>query len=990
MVVVFLMCMNRKFSSSVLFLSPLIIGLYVMAANFKTEAVTVSDNKQFIIEPKVELPIPWVDDMLDKMTLREKIGQFFMVAAYSNKGEEHYREIDSLVMRDKVGGLIFFQGGRSDLSKAIKRFQSESELPLLIGMDAEWGVQMRLFGEERFPYNYTIGAANDPVLTKRIAAMMGQECRDLGIHINFAPVADVNSNPNNPVIGFRSYGEYPKDVASHVEATVLGMEGQGVMTSIKHFPGHGDTDVDSHKDLPVVNNSYKHINAIDFFPFRSGIRAGSSTVMIGHLNVPALDSTGTPSSLSKTIIQNYLREQLKFKGLVVSDALGMKAVADRYGKTDVVVKAFEAGCDILLFPESVKEAIDALEEKVVSGKIAEDEIDNRCRKLLTEKYQHIIKPDGYKTFDSFELELARKQLYEKALTVIKNEGELLPIQDLGQRIAHVSIGAHTEALANSMDDISKIDHFHFYTGKEALEHFNHHLSEYDLIITSIHAKSVASRGGYGMPEGWKDWIKNLPVDRKNILAVFGNPYALKDLELNNIETVIIGYENHRLMLNRAGQLLMGASAATGRLPITINQNFKLGTGIQLPWGGRLKESQPEELGISRNKLQEIDKIVENGIDNGAFPGCQVLVAVNGCIIYDKGFGYHTYDNKRAVKTTDIYDIASVTKIAASTLSLMYLESQGLFSLDTGKLSDYLPKLVENTAYANMRVKDMLTHQAGLHPWIPFYTATLKNYKPDPIIYAQAPSPEFPKQVANNLWIQKDYQDLMYQEILRTPLKARKYKYSDLGYYFMKKIIESKTGKTMDQFVQDQFYGPMGLKNIMYNPLKTVALDRIPPTENDTIFRKQLIHGYVHDQGASMMGGVGGHAGLFADARDLAGVMQLILNGGSYGGKQYISPDVIKKYTGCQYCPKNRRGAGFDKPTVDRHGGPTCNLVSLSSFGHSGFTGTLAWADPEFKVNYVFLSNRVYPDAENWKIVKMDIRTDIQRIIYEAVQQAKKL
>ena len=366
MVVVFLNCMKRKFSSSILFLSPLLMGLFVMATKMEQEIVMPELENELVIEPKVELPIPWVEDVLDKMTLREKIGQFFMVAAYSNKGEEHYQGIDTLVIRDKVGGIIFFQGERTNLLEAIKRFQGEAKLPLLIGMDAEWGVQMRVFGEERFPYNYTIGAANDPVLTKRIGAMMGQECRELGIHINFAPVADVNSNPNNPVIGFRSYGEYPKDVAAHVEATVLGMEGQGVMTSVKHFPGHGDTEVDSHKDLPVVNNSYKHINAIDFFPFRAGIRAGTSTIMIGHLNVPALDSTGTPSSLSRLVIQNYLREQLKFKGLVVSDALGMKAVADRYGKTEVVVKAFEAGCDILLFPESVKEAIDALEKKVNS------------------------------------------------------------------------------------------------------------------------------------------------------------------------------------------------------------------------------------------------------------------------------------------------------------------------------------------------------------------------------------------------------------------------------------------------------------------------------------------------------------------------------------------------------------------------------------------------------------------------------------------------
>src|SRR3989338_3101815 len=456
--------MKPVFSKSLLFALPVCFGLYLLA--FNGEALNNSVTTHHELVGKAWLPdaeIPWVEQQLASMTLREKMGQFFMVAAYSNKDEKHFQSIDSMVMRDKVGGIIFFQGERKNLLPCIERFQGEAKIPLLIGMDAEWGVQMRLFGEERFPYNYTIGAANDPVLTKRIAEMMGQECRELGIHLNFAPVADVNSNPNNPVIGFRSYGENPKLVADHVTATVQGMESQGVMTSIKHFPGHGDTDVDSHLELPIVKNEYAHINAIDFFPFRSGIRAGASTVMIGHLNVPALDSTGTPTSLSRKVIQEYLRGELGFRGLVVSDALGMKAVANRYGKTEVVVMAFQAGCDILLFPESVGAAIDALEAKVVKGDISMAEIDARCRKVVIEKFTHIVKPEKFKSFSAEEGELARKQLYEKAITVIKNEGDLLPIQRLDKKIAHISIGSSADVLSESMDLITPVDHFHANT-----------------------------------------------------------------------------------------------------------------------------------------------------------------------------------------------------------------------------------------------------------------------------------------------------------------------------------------------------------------------------------------------------------------------------------------------------------------------------------------------------------------------------------------------
>lgn len=981
--------MKRVFSKSLLFAIPVCFGLYLLAnnASFTNSSPTLQHNSP----ARTWLPdgeIPWVEEQLAAMTLREKIGQFFMVAAYSNKDEKHFLAIDSMVMRDKVGGLIFFQGERENLVPCIERFQGNAKIPLLIGMDAEWGVQMRLFGEERFPYNYTIGAANDPALTKRIAEMMGQECRELGIHLNFAPVADVNSNPINPVIGFRSYGENPKLVADHVTAAVQGMESQGVMTSIKHFPGHGDTDVDSHLELPVVQNDYSHINAIDFFPFRSGIRAGASTVMIGHLNVPALDSTGTPTSLSKRVIQNYLRGELGFRGLVVSDALGMKAVANRYGKTEVVVMAFQAGCDILLFPESVGAAIDALEAKVLKGEIQLSEIDARCRKILVEKYTHIVKPDSFKSFTKEEGELARKQLYEKAITVVKNEGNLLPIQRLDKKIAHISIGSRADVLAESMDLLTPVDHFHANTGTEAMSRYAAKLKEYDLIITSLHPSSVLAKNDYGMPAGWREWVKALPEGKQHILMQFGNPYVLgKNVSLDRVQSVIVAYEDHHFAQDRAGQFIMGAIASQGTLPVTVSETFKRGAGIPIAWGGKLKESQPEEVGVSRTKLAEIDSVVENGITAGAFPGCQVLVAVDGKVIYNKAFGNHTYAKDRPVKLNDVYDIASITKVAGSTLSLMRLESQGKFSLEA-QLSDYLPELVQGTPYAPMLVKDMLTHQAGLPPWLPFYTATLKNSTPDPSIYARQKSEDFPYQVAANLWIRKDYRDVIYQEILRTPLKEKVYKYSDLGYYFMKKIIELKGEKDLDHFLTDELYAPMGLRRILYNPLRAISLANIAPTERDTIFRKQLIHGYVHDQGAGMMGGVAGHAGLFSNARDLAAVFQLFLNGGTYGGVRYLDESVVQKYTSCQFCPKSRRGAGFDKPSPDGSGGPVTSLAPISSYGHSGFTGTLAWADPLYKVNFVFLSNRVYPNAENWKITEMNIRTQIQTIIYQAVSAAK--
>ena len=989
--------MKRIFSNKFFLILPLFALLFYVFGQTSSLNIPNSISKLFsseketkeIKEIKNSASEIWADKKLANLSLRQKIGQFFMIGSSSNKGESHFKEVDSLIQNQEVGGVIFFQGQRENLQQCIKRYQDESSIPLLIAMDAEWGVSMRLFGEDRFPYNYTLGAANNPKLTEKIAKMIGQECRELGIHINFAPVADVNSNLNNPVIGFRSYGEYPKDVAAHVRATVKGLESQGVMTSIKHFPGHGDTDVDSHLDLPVVNNTYKHINAVDFFPFRAGISAGASSVMMAHLSVPALDETGTPSSLSQPIIQDYLKGELGFKGLVVSDALRMKVIADRFGKVEAVVQCFEAGCDILLLPESVGDAIDAILSKVNDGEITMDEINARCKKILVEKHKRIIAPKKFKKYTKGEIELAKKQVYEQAITVLKNENEVLPIKRFDKKIAHVSIGLHNAPMEESMDLVTKVDHFHFFTGEEALRRMGSRLQEYDVVITSIHAKRVSKRGDYGMPKDWKKWLTNLPESKENIFALLGNPYVLKaSVDLSKMKAVVVGYENNQWANDRMGQFIMGTFAAKGHLPVTINPSQKRGGGLAIASANRLKESQPEELGINPKKLSEIDSIVMKGIRAGAFPGCQIVVAVKGKVIYRKSFGNHTYSKDRPVKNDDVYDIASITKIAASTLSLMYYNSQGELNLNQ-RVKDFLPELTKGTPYANLVLRDMMAHQARLKPWIPFYAKSLKNGRPNPEYYAKDSSTLYNKRVATNLWILGSYTDKIYDSILATPLlKRKKYKYSDLGYYFMKKIIEKKSEQSLDQFVTNQFYKPMGLNNLRYYPRRYFPLSKITPTENDTIFRKTLVHGYVHDQGAAMMGGVGGHAGLFSNALDLAKLMQMYLNEGNYGGKQYIQPQVIEEYTDCQFCPKNRRGAGFDKPVRSLDGGPTCKLVSLKSFGHSGFTGTLVWADPVKEINYVFLSNRVYPNAENWKLVRMDIRTEIQRVIYEAVNSAK--
>lgn len=927
----------------------------------------------------------WVKQTLEGMTLEEKIAQFFMVATWSGKDESHQAEIEALVRNHKIGGLIYFQGDRMNLKKSIDRMQAASKTPLLIGMDAEWGVAMRLEQEERFPYAYTIGAANNLALTEKIAAAMAQECRELGIHINFAPVADVNSNPTNPVIGFRAFGEDEHAVSKQVAAFVKGMEANGVMTSIKHFPGHGDTDKDSHYELPTVSHTVGQFQKTDFPPFLAGIKAGTSSVMVGHLNVPALDKTGTPSSLSARVIQHYLRDSLHFKGLVISDALNMKAVADRYGKTEVVVKAFEAGCDILLYPESVSESIEAIAKKVKSGVISEKEIDLRCAKILHAKH-HAFKKQVFPKIKSGEVNWLKHQVYEQAIVVAKNDSKLLPLKELEKRIATVSIGKNTSSFRAMVGRFAPVRSFHFETTEEAIQALKGKMNEFDYIVTAIHTSSVRSVKGFGMPENWSNWMNELPANAKKVFVLFGNPTALENAPvIEKQDAVILAYENHPFVQDRVAQLLFGAIGASGKLSFHVNSFLKRGVGVEVVRLDRLKYSQPEELGLDADRFNEIDSIALKGVKKGAFPGCQVLVAVNGKVIYQKSFGTKTYDGTDSVDNNAVYDIASISKIVGSTAGLMRLETQNKFSLKK-KLADYIPEVTGEGAFGKISIQEMMAHQAGLIPWIPFYKKTVSGGKLNEKIYSTSKKAGFETQVAKDIWIMDSYADTLYKRILSSGLNpAKKYEYSDLGYYFVKKIIEKQTNQAFDTYLYSELYLPMGLNTMRFQPLNHFEYDRIVPTENDKDFRGQVIRGFVHDPGAAMMGGVAGHAGLFANSADLAAMMQLFLNKGSYAGKQYLDPTVVAAYTKAQF-KGNRRGAGFDRPTASVKGGPTCDYVSQESYGHSGFTGTFTWADPAYGINYVFLSNRVYPSAENWKIRDMHIRTEIQRVIYEAIKK----
>jgi CubicO group peptidase (beta-lactamase class C family) len=575
----------------------------------------------------------------------------------------------------------------------------------------------------------------------------------------------------------------------------------------------------------------------------------------------------------------------------------------------------------------------------------------------------------------------QKMEAEKQITVLKNSKDLLPFSALDKKFVVLTVGEGYQEFTKTISlftDFTEIN-LNFY---EELKQDKLKLIEHaDHFILSIHVSENQNLGKQAL-----DYFHKLHCHGKRTVVLFAPLNYIKESKIPHHDALVMSYENHPYILDRTAQVLFGAIPTNGKLTSDLLKSYTAGSGEELKWGGRLKFTDPEEVGVDPKKLQEIDNIALKGISAGAYPGCQIVAAVDGKIFYRKTFGNQRYEKSNPVKIDDIYDLASITKIGASTTGLMFLESRGKFDVSK-KINAYIPEWVNGTKMENLELKDMLTHQAGLKPWIPFYLNVLKNNAPDPALFCSNESDKFTRHVADDLWMKEDYVDSMYKQISSQPLGVKEFKYSDLGYYFIMKIIEKQSKQDLNHFLKTQLYEPMGLRTLGYNPMNCFDKNRIAPTENDTKFRKQVVQGYVHDPGAAMLGGVCGHAGLFGNATDLASLMQLFLNKGYYGGIQYLKPEVIELYTTNPF-KTNHRGIGFDKPKLE--GGGTCTrLASPKSFGHSGFTGTLAWADPENQLNFVFLSNRVYPDQENRKIIDMGIRADIQRVLYEALKDRKK-
>jgi len=936
----------------------------------------------------------WVDSILSSMTIDEKIGQLFMIQAYSNLDSVHENEIKEMIQKYHVGNLIFMQGTPIKQVELTNKYQSFSKVPLMIGFDGEWGLDMRLKNSYRFPWNMSLGAIQDNSLIHKFGEHIGNHARRIGIHVNFAPVVDINTNPLNPIIGNRSFGENKINVTQKAIAFSKGMQSMGVLANAKHFPGHGDTASDSHLKLPVLNFSRQRLDSVELYPYKRVFDAGMASVMTAHLSIPVLEpNPKLPTSLSSNVVTDLLKYKLGFLGLIFTDGLNMKGAANYSSSSEINLAAILAGNDILLIPHDIPETINLFKTSIQTGVLSYERIDESVRKILLAKYKvglHTYKPiellNLEKDINTPEDEVLHRELVKNSMTLIKNKKKLLPISDLKKlhKIAYVALGeASHDPFFKELQKYSEI----FKVEKDNLNEIIDTLEDFDLVIVGFHKSNAHPWKPYQFSNKESVWLHEISRKNKTILSVFASPYSLLNIKsFNNLESILVAYQNSVIAQKIAAQTIFGAIDAKGVLPVSIKNKFPEGTSISTKNLKRLQYSIPESVGMSSVKLQRIDSVANLVLEKKMSPGLQILVARHGVVVYEKSFGFHTDKKNNSVKSTDVYDVASLTKILASLPMMMKAEEDKKIKL-TSTVKSILPAF-KNSNKDTLTVLEILSHYGRLKAWIPFYKHTQDSITKNNLkeFYSQTRSKRFSIKVAENLYLNNSYKDSIYKFIRDSEQRIDAgYKYSDLGYYLFKEVLEKKYKSSLDDLVQEQFYKPLGANRMTYLPLNKLDKSSIVPSEKDTYYRNQLLHGYVHDMGAAMLGGVAGHAGLFANANDVAKMMQLYLQKGYYGGKRYFKKETFDKFNKRYYSEKKvRRGLGFDKPQLDPEIKATCGCVSDESFGHSGFTGAYTWADPESEILYVFLSNRVFPTMENYGLVDEDIRTKIQQIIQDAI------
>lgn len=966
---------------SLLILSAIFVSIFIFSNNSHAQNETLNRAKK------------WADSVYRSLKTDQRIAQLMVLreSGPANGGTIFINEINKLIDKYNIGAICLFQGEPADQADALNQFQKRAKTPLMVAIDGEMGLGMRMKTVKKFPDQLTMGAMNNKDIVYEVGKAMGEQCLRMGIHVNYAPVIDINNNAANPVIGYRSFGQDKYKVAEYGIQIAKGMEDLGVMACAKHFPGHGDVSVDSHYDLPVINKTLQQLDTLELYPFKEIFKAGIGSVMIAHLSIPTIESTpNLASSLSPKFVTGLLREKMGYTGISFTDALEMQGVAKFFPQGEIAAQSLIAGNDMLCLPGDIDQSIKKIKQAIRQKKLNWNELEQRIKKVLIAKYiynavhQPVIDKTNIVEDLNKDVDRLRAAVAEEAITtVVLDNKQLLKLSN--KKIAYVAIGqTSTNTIAQLLQSNNKADIYN--VGMSNTQQSNNNLLQkiasknYDEVIVGIHSYSKSPSANFGISNEAITLTNNIKDQFTNtLLLTFGNPYAIKNFcNWNNIISV---YEDDEIFQQAAYKVLSGEKGTKGSLPVTVCERFNYGTGLTI---NPIKNIQNTVYNFSK-----VDSIANEGIEKGAYPGCRVLVAKNGKIIYNKSYGYLDKDKTNKVTDISIYDLASVTKISATTISIMKLYEEGKIDLNK-TLGDYL-SYTKKSDKGNLKIKDILLHQAGLVSWIPFYKATIDEKTGDPLrkYYSHSYNRRHRVVVAKDLYLKNNYPDEMMEIILKSKLGPQnKYVYSDNDFIFLGKIVEALTGQSLDQYTKENFYLPLEMYSTTFNPLQNgKSIDLIAPTEKEKIFRKQVIHGYVHDPGAAMFGGIAGHAGLFSNAEDLSQLYRMLLNGGEWNGRRFFKKETIDLFTSYQ-SSVSRRGLGFDKPERVRKADDNypAYAASPSTFGHTGFTGTCVWADPEEDLLYIFLSNRVHPDGQNPILGKQDIREKILDAIYEQIRK----
>ncbi len=942
----------------------------------------------------------WADSVFNTLNQDQRIAQLIVLreSSYSPQGPVYYDSaITEAIQKYDIGGIVLFQGSPVRQANFINYFQSIAKTPLMVCIDAEWGVGMRLDSVTPLNHQMMLGATDDSALIYQYGKLVGRQCKRMGIQVNFAPVVDINNNPDNPVINDRSFGENKYKVARYAIAYMKGLQHEGVLGCAKHFPGHGDVSVDSHLDLPVINKSMAQLDSLELYPFKRIFAAGIGSVMIAHLYVPAIDATeNTATSLSKKTVTVLLHKKLGFNGLTFTDALAMKAVSKYFPGGQIAVKSLIAGNDIVDLPENVDSAILKIRLAVDNNQISWNDIYEKCKKVLAYKYMYGIA--NQKPVDTMNLtndlnsgiDDINKMVAENAITVLNDQDkEFFPLTDENKKIAYIGIGIDSaNTFANRLKEDLKADAFYFNYRQDAgrIATMVSLISKrYHAVVIGIHNYNRYPANNFNISNYALDLARQIQENNKTIIYDFGNPYALKNF--CNARNLVACYEDDSITQDAAADILEGKIIAKGTLPVTVCKNYKFGSGIMSK--RIMPVASPDEEGINGLQMtKDIDSIARLGISGKAYPGCVVLIARHGKIIFEKAYGKYNYDTQEPVTLNSIYDMASVTKICATTLGVMKLYDERKLRLDK-TLGTYL-KWVRKSDKANLNIEKILLHQARLVPDVVFYKKTVDPVtgKPLPQYFQPDSSAKFSVRVAQHLYLRTGYWKTMNQSIVDSKLlPVEKYVYSDNDFILMGDVVQAISGLRIDKYADKYFYKPMGLHSIGFNPRNRFDTNLVAPTELDQYFRFQHLHADVHDEGSAMFGGDAGHAGLFSNAEDIAAILQMFLNGGSFNGKPYIKPSTLNLFTAYN-SSISRRGIAFDKPqkdnytTTDPHPYPS-RFASPLTFGHTGYTGTAIWVDPKYDLVYVFLSNRVNP-SRSTNLYKLNIRGAIEDAVYKAM------